>query len=36
MENKIDIKSIVRIISEGYDFAWKSPFNKSYNNIIFI
>ena len=32
MENKIDIKSIVRIISEGYDFNWKSPFNKSSNN----
>jgi hypothetical protein len=32
MESKIDIKSIVRIISEGYDFDWKSPFNKSSNN----
>jgi len=32
MENKINIKSIVRIISEGYEFDWKSPFNKSSNN----
>jgi len=30
--NNIDIKSIVRIISEGYNFNWKSPFNKSSNN----
>jgi S1-C subfamily serine protease len=32
MESKVDIKSIVRIISEGYEFNWKSPFNKSSNN----
>jgi len=32
LENKINIKSIVRIISEGYEFDWKSPFNKSSNN----
>ena len=32
MESNIDIKSIVRIISEGYNFNWKSPFNKSSNN----
>jgi hypothetical protein len=32
MENKINIKSIVRIISEGYEFDWKNPFNKSSNN----
>ncbi len=30
--NNIDIKSVVRIISEGYNFNWKSPFNKSSNN----
>jgi serine protease Do len=32
MDSQINIKSIVRIISEGYDFDWKSPFNKSSNN----
>lgn len=32
MDSNIDIKSVVRIISEGYDFNWKSPFNKSSNN----
>jgi S1-C subfamily serine protease len=32
MDNKVNIKSIVRIISEGFDFDWKSPFNKSSNS----
>ena len=32
MDTNINIKSIVRIISEGYNFDWKSPFNKSSNS----